>query len=122
MSSNATVSSKTFRDPTACVEMVLQANMAANDCGTWMYVGGYEKKTIHVIVANANVTMCGSNLPTQPDNANDDGVTLQLANGANAVFSANAIFEHKAPIKWIKAKVAVTGANASASAYLQGAP
>jgi hypothetical protein len=123
MSSNAVTSAKPFRDPTTCLEMTLQQGMNANDCGHWMYVGGYEKKTIHVVIGgNMTVTLYGSNLPSAPDDANDNGVVLQLANAANAVFAANAMYEHKAPIKWIKAGCVLGTAPGNASVYLQGAP
>lgn len=114
MSANVKVS--TFRDPTVCLEVVLQANQTANDAGAWVLVAGYEKKSIHIIITgNAQADLRGSNLPTKPDDANDDGVSLGTANAANA------IIEHKSPVKWMKLKTTCP-ANSSVSGYLQGCP
>lgn len=92
--------------------------VVAQDNGSWLNILGMDKISIHIVIANATVTIHGSNESGPADNT--DGVDLVAAGltqlATNATITASTIIAIKIPLKWVKVKV--TAVAGSVSAYL----
>jgi hypothetical protein len=112
-------SSSPFTDPTVNLHGTLLDAVATTTDGEWMNVEGYDKISIHLIIASATVILCGSN-EDNPLNSTH-GVDLVAAKLADNIavaspgnISASTIVLIKAPLKWIKARVTVNSGSVSA--------
>ena len=111
--------SSTFRDPTTNMHGdLLGPAVAPAVSGNWVYVEGYDKISVHlIIVTGPTAFLCGSNKDNPLDS--DDGVDLVAAGlvsniTAGTSITASTIAVIKTPLKWLKVKL--TGSSGSASA------
>ena len=111
--------SSTFRDPTVNMHGdLLGPATAPAVSGEWVYVEGYDKISVHLIIATGpTATLCGSNADHPLDS--DDGVDLVAAGlvkniAAGTNLTASIIASIKTPLKWLKVKVAGSSGSISA--------
>ena len=95
-----------LRRPGYDADMGLKATLANTTqagTGEWLEVEGLHPMSVHVLIENATVILCGHNAIDKPANSND-GFNLFGS------ITASDLFEINLPLNWIKAKpVTVTG-------------
>jgi len=92
---------ETYRDPTKDIEGALLEDQVGTTDGAWISIQGYDKVSIHVIIAaTGTVKLCGSNGPAPPDSEHGYQIFDDITNSK--------IVALKTPIKWIKARVTAT--------------
>ena len=110
--------SSTFKDPTVNLHGNLLDAVVPPSNGEWMNVEGYDKISVHLIIATGPTAfLCGSNKDNPLDS--DDGVDLVAAGLVSNItvgtsLTSSTIASIKTPLKWLKVKL--TGSSGSASA------
>ena len=110
--------SSTFKDPTVNLHGTLLDAVAPASSGEWVNVEGYDKISVHLIIATGPTAfLCGSN-KDNPLNS-DDGVDLVAAGLVSNIttgtsLTASTIASIKTPLKWLKVKL--TGSSGTVSA------
>ena len=101
----------TYRDPTKDIEGALLEDQVGTTDGEWVCVQGYDKVSIHVLIAaTGTVKLCGSNEPAPANSDHGYQIFDDITNSK--------IVALKTPIKWIKARVTAT--TGLVSAYFNG--
>ena len=112
--------SSTFSDPTVNLHGTLLDNVQAPTDGEWVYVEGYDKISINLIItAPVTVILCGSNEDNPLNNTHGvdlvaAGLVSNIAVASPGNITASIIASIKAPLKWIKARVTVCTGSVSA--------